>query len=102
MKMLLTLMVLASLVNAKAQIGWTLDQCRKHWGRETIATYHMGSLNDTTYSFGSEDYGIHKDVTFDSQGKVNDVWYSSNGGGRWDGKPSLLNIPKLLAREKGV
>jgi hypothetical protein len=30
---LLILIAMASVVNA--QIGWTLDQCRKQWGHET-------------------------------------------------------------------
>jgi hypothetical protein len=33
--LLLILMTLASAVTVNAQIGWTLDQCRKHWGQET-------------------------------------------------------------------
>jgi hypothetical protein len=98
--MLLILMVLASAANA--QIGWTLDQCRKHWGWESISTYHLESLNDTTYGFGSEDAGIYKEVTLDPQGKVNDVMYTSNGGGRYDDKPSLLDIPGLLAIQAGI
>jgi hypothetical protein len=35
---LLTLMTLASIAmagDAHAQIGWTLNQCRAHWGKET-------------------------------------------------------------------
>jgi hypothetical protein len=99
-KMLLTLMILASAANA--QIGWTLDQCRKHWGRESISTHHLESLNDTTYGFGSEDAGIYKEVTLDPQGKVNDLMYTSNGGGRYDNKPSLLDIPGLLATQTGI
>jgi hypothetical protein len=77
---------------AHAQIGWTLDQCRKHWGRESPGTF-------TTYSFGPKDLvtGIQIDVTLDSQDKVNEVWYLSSGGGRYDNKPSLLDIPGLLA-----
>jgi hypothetical protein len=100
MKTILTLMVLASV--AKAQIGWTLDQCRKHWGRESISTYFLKSLNNTTYGFGSEDAGIYKEVALDPQGKVNNVMYTSNGGGRYDDKPSLLDIPGLLAIESGI
>jgi hypothetical protein len=93
---LLTLMIASlSLANAHSQIGWTLEQCRKHWGREISSPF-------TTYSFGSEDVGIYKEVTLDSQGKVNDVMYTSNGGGRYDNKPSLLDIPGLLAIETGI
>jgi hypothetical protein len=104
MKKLLLILTVASLsfANAHAQIGWTLDQCRKHWGRESIATYHLESLNDTTYSFGSKDFGIHKDVTLDSQGKVNNVCYSSNGGDSQGARSGLLKIPRLLAREEGI
>jgi hypothetical protein len=96
-KILLSLLPLASValtVNAQAQIGWTLNQCRKHWGHE--------SRDNGSYSFGSQHAGIQERVTLDAQGKVNDVTYTSNGGGRWDSKPSLLDIPRLLATEVGV
>jgi hypothetical protein len=42
-RLLLILVALASVAlanDAQGQIGWTLDQCRKHWGRETIS--HLG------------------------------------------------------------
>jgi hypothetical protein len=92
-KVLLILMVLAGVANA--QIGWTLDQCRKHWGHETSNTF-------IAYGFGSKDTGIYKEVTLDSQFKVNNVMYTSNGGGRYNDKPSLLDIPALLAIEAGI
>jgi hypothetical protein len=82
--LLLILMVLAG--DARAQIGWTLDQCRQHWGGES-------SIEHTTYIFGSK---IRKEVTFDQEGKVNDVSYFEYED---DG---LMNIRALLAREKGV
>jgi hypothetical protein len=72
-KMLLILMVLASAANA--QIGWTLDQCRKHWGRESIS--HLDGVN-TIYKFGSK---IEKNVIFDEGGKVKDVYYLYLGVG---------------------
>jgi hypothetical protein len=94
-KLLLILMVLDSV--AHAQFGWTLDQCRKHWGKEIPSTF-------ATYSFGPKDLvtGIQIEVTLDAQYKANEVWYSSSGGGRYDNKPSLLDIPGLLATEAGI
>jgi hypothetical protein len=98
-KMLLILMALASWAmadDAHAQIGWTLDQCRKHWGRESSIEH---TTTSTTYIFDSK---IRKEVTFDQQGKVNSVWYSSHGGDSGGARSSLLKVPALLAREEGV
>ncbi len=83
----LTTFVSFSFGNAHAQIGWTLDQCRKHWGRENTSHPH----GKTEYKFGSK---IEKIVTFDQQGKVNDVLYLAN----WN----MLKIPILLAMEEGI
>jgi hypothetical protein len=99
MKILLLVLTVASfsLANTHAQIGWTLDQCRKHWGRESsIEHYYLDeshTTTSTTYVFGSK---IRKEVTLDQQGKVNDASYLEYED---DG---LLNIPALLAREEGV
>jgi hypothetical protein len=100
-KMLLMLMALASV--AHAQIGWTLDQCRKHWGRESSIEhpYLDDSLTTTgtTYVFGFLDSGskIQKQVALDAAGKVNDIYYigPSKGAG-------FLKIAKLLEKEEGV
>jgi hypothetical protein len=88
--MLLVLMALATLAgNAQAQLGWTLDQCRKHWGKEKhIGRYNNGNVY---YEFGSK---VEKDVSFDVQGKVNDYMYLAT----WN----VLNIPMLLAKEEGI
>ena len=101
---MLTVLGMASFMvnNAFAQIGWTLEQCRKHWGMERIREI------DGTYTFG---YGFalrsgslfEKRVVFDRQGKVTDVTYFSNGNNtEGDGRPPVLDIPALLAIEKGV
>jgi hypothetical protein len=90
----------AMAANSKAQIGWTLNQCRKHWGRESSIEHHYLDESHTTsstiyvFGFGSQ---IEKEVTFDQQGKVNDVYYSD-----WFADEELLKIPALLAREEGV
>jgi hypothetical protein len=83
--------------SAHAQIGWTLDQCRKHWGRENRIEHWSVDESQTTtepayiFGFGSN---LEKEVTLDSQGKVKDIFYvgPSKGAG-------FLKIAKLL---KGV
>ena len=104
-RILLTLMAIAGCLtiagNAHAQIGWTLEQCRKHWGRETITIYHGETLTGeplttTTYGFDSGSK-IEKEVTLDATGKVNDVFYIAAADGA-----GLLKIAKLLEREEGV
>jgi hypothetical protein len=77
----LVVSVLAVLVSANyahAQIGWTLDQCWKHWGLESSVEHpYLDESHTTTsidYIFGS-DSKIEKQVSFDQQRKVNDVWY---------------------------
>jgi hypothetical protein len=85
----LILMVLAG--NAHAQIGWTLDQCRKHWGRESSIER---TTTSTTCIFVSK---IEKEVTLDQQGKVNDISYFEQ-----EEEDGLLKIPVLLAMEEGV
>jgi hypothetical protein len=87
-RLLLILMVLAGA--AHAQIGWTIEQCRKHWGRENNSYLYE---TNTVYRFGSK---IEKEVIFDEGGKVKDVTYSVLGG--W----GVLKVPALLAREEGV
>jgi hypothetical protein len=92
-KMRTTLLLLLVLANtAYAQIGWTLDQCRKHWGQEQ-RIFHPNNGASTEYTFGSK---IEKLVTLDQQGKVNELFYSE------DEKDGLLNIPELLAMQKAV
>ena len=86
------------------QIGWTLDQCRKHWGRERSIEHgyldESHTTTSTTYTFGSDsDSNIKKEVTFDQQGKVNDVLYFTHFV---DDQEGLLKIPALLAREERV
>jgi hypothetical protein len=99
-RILLILMVLASVAmagDAHAQIGWTLDQCRKHWGQESSIKH-----SDTTaYIFGS-DSKIEKQVTFDQQRKVNDVWYFTRFEDNNYDEIIMPKISALLAREKGV
>jgi hypothetical protein len=96
--MMITAVVALAAANAKAQIGWTLDQCRKHWGRESSVEHpyldESHTTTSTTYIFDSK---IRKEVSFDQQGKVNDVFYigPSEGAG-------FLKIAKLLEREEGV
>ena len=83
--------------NAHVQIGWTLDQCRKHWGRENrIESWWVDELQTTTepaYIFGSGS-NLEKEVNLDSQGKVKDIFYvgPSKGAG-------FLKIAKLV---KGI
>jgi hypothetical protein len=106
-KILLMLMALgmASFManNAFAQIGWTLDQCRKHWGPQTGIDhpYLDDSLTTTgtSYIFGSFDSGskIQKEVALDATGKVNDVFYFGPSEG-----PGFLKIAQLLENEPGV
>ena len=85
---LLTLIVMAMADDAHAQIGWTLAQCRKHWGKEHACRY------EGLYEFGSK---IKKRVAFDQQGKVNDLSYFI--GNDTDG---VMDAPALLAKDKGV
>jgi hypothetical protein len=85
------LAVLASANYAHAQIGWTLDQRRKHWRRES-STEH--TTTSTTYIFDSK---IRKQVTLDQRGKVNDVFYIGPSEGA-----EFLKVAKLLEREEGV
>jgi hypothetical protein len=86
-------------VDAHAQIGWTLDQCRKHWGRESI--FHPKNGDPTEYTFGPK---IKKQVTLDSGRKVNDIFYAVNydDGELNNYDTGELNIPALLAAQEGV
>jgi hypothetical protein len=86
---------------AHAQIGWTLDQCRKHWGREGKDSVEVLDPGGKTYEFGKED-GIRVDVALDGQDRVKDVFYMSPGNSVWNSLPSMLDIPAILAIEKGV
>jgi hypothetical protein len=102
-KMLLILMVLASVAmagDAHAQIGWMLDQCRKHWGRETSIEHwrvdESQTITEPAYIFGS-DSKLEKEVTLDPQGKVKEVYYIGPSKG-----PGFLKIAQLLAKEEGV
>jgi hypothetical protein len=105
MKIMMAVAAFALVVGAHAQIGWTLDQCRKHWGQESITIYHGEALTGeplttTIYSFDSGSK-IEKEVTFDAQGKVNDVFYIGATAADADWVP-MLKIPKLLANQKGI
>ena len=105
-RLLLTLLTMATLAmadDAHAQIGWTLEQCRKHWGPQTGIEhpYLDDSLTTTgtSYIFGSLDSGskIQKEVALDATGKVNDVYYIGPSEG-----PGFLKIAQLLENEPGV
>jgi hypothetical protein len=103
MQALLWILFLLLTCTARAQIGWTFDQCREHWGPQTGIEhpYLDDSLTTTgtSYIFGSLDSGskIQKEVALDATGKVNDVYYigPSEGAG-------FLKIAQLLEKEQGV
>jgi hypothetical protein len=101
--MLLILMAMASVANA--QIGWTLDQCRKHWGLESSIEHpYLDESHTTTftaYIFGSASK-IEKQVTFDQQRKVDDVWYYTRFEDNNYDEILMPKITALLARQKGV
>jgi hypothetical protein len=105
MKNLLLLMLMVIASNAHAQIGWAIDQCRKHWGRESrIEHPYLDESHTTTftaYIFGA-DSKIEKQVTFDQRLKVDDVWYYTRFE---DNNYDEILMPKiwaLLARQKGI
>jgi hypothetical protein len=65
-------------VNARAQMGWTLQQCREHFGPEfmpangDIHYFHVGPVGR-----GS---GEHVYITFDPDGTVGAIqWVKLNG-----------------------
>jgi hypothetical protein len=73
MKVLLTLMVLASVSNTYAQIGWTLAQCRNtaaqpsHTGDAEMKALLIGTWavdDDTTYTFTSDGRWLIADPKF--------------------------------------
>jgi hypothetical protein len=103
--MLLILMTLASV--AHGQIGWTLDRCRKAWGRETGIKHpyldESQTTTGTTYVFGSLESGseLEKWVALDPQGKVNDLYYIGPSKPDSEGI-GVLKIAKLLEKEEGV
>jgi hypothetical protein len=83
--------------DAEAQIGWTLDQCRKHWGRESSVEHWFVDESQTTTEpayFVDSGSDLEKEVTLDPQGKVKDIFYvgPSKGAG-------FLKITELV---KGV
>ena len=86
--------VLAPLM-AKAQTGWTLAQCREHFGREF-------SSDDSTYYFHvgpwGRGLGEHVYITFDPDGTV--------GGIQWlklDGKAfSEAEVQKRLRKASNI
>jgi hypothetical protein len=87
-------------ITGNAQIGWTLEQCRKQWGMETSIEHpyldESQTTTGTTYVFDSGST-IEKWVALDPQGKVNDLYYIGPSKG-----PGFLKIAQLLAKERGV
>jgi hypothetical protein len=85
------LLVSLSLSTAHAQMGWTLAQCRKHFGHELWMEddgpafgikYHyytpeenVGKRDAPAFSFD----GILLTVSFDSDGTVGKIWWRKSG-----------------------
>jgi hypothetical protein len=97
MQTLLLILFLLSISSAQAQIGWTLDQCRKHWGPPSDVEHdHL----TTIYIFGSASK-IEKRVILDQQGKVQDVLYLTHFEDN-DDETLDPEIAALLAIEEGI
>jgi hypothetical protein len=86
-------------VPAHAQIGWTLQQCRSHYGKEfatDIAYMHLGETN----RFQSKVYGIMCDIYVERaydlfNEKVWNVQYLNIS----NGKPFPIEVVKKLLRD---
>jgi hypothetical protein len=99
--------LLLSLCSARAQIGWTLEQCRKHFGHEIQADGSPWFHGPTARTFGIK-YRPHDEynrgfdgrllfVDFDPDGTVGKIkWW------KWGSEFSVEEIKKLLKMASNV
>ena len=101
------LLLSLSLCTAQAQIGWTLAQCRKHFGHE-LWMEDDGPTFGIGYHYYTREENLDRDapafyfpgllltVTFDSDGTVGKIWW------RKCGDFSNQEIQQLLRRSSAV
>jgi hypothetical protein len=90
MQALLLILLLLSLSTARAKMGWTLEQCRKHFGHE-LWMEDDGPTFGIKYHYYTREENIARDapafyfpgllltVTFDSDGTVGKIWWRKCG-----------------------